>query len=158
MNRVGLTVETYGFKSLEELFNNLSDKKDQKRILIDAFKRSTKVTADYAKSYARKKTGNLRKSIGVVTIPGNKEIGVYVGARIKGGYKGYHGHILEYGTVARYRKTKNNAPTGKMKYTGFMRKAALYTEPQVVNSVSKEWYDAIARHIIRSHRRFLKDI
>ena len=141
-------VETYGFNNLEETFKNFA-LKQKRSIIISAFRKAVKPTVDQARMNAPKgRTGNLKKSIGVVGI--RDEVGIYVGARIRGGLRGYHGYIVEKGTVERFRKTKNNAPTGKMKYSRFFKKAADSTEKQVINTVADEWYRAIDRFIVKN--------
>lgn len=156
--RSDFIVETYGFDGLEKTFENFQYR-DKRNILINAFRKAVKPTLDAAKSNVpRGKTGNLYKSLGIV--PMQENIGVYVGARVIGGYRGFHGHLVEDGTVNRYVKTEKGKRlskprfTGKMNpnanYAGFFRKAVNATEDQVMNSVTKEWYDAIARMIVRT--------
>jgi hypothetical protein len=81
-----------------------------------------------AKSKIQDDTGNLRNSIGFIN---RSSRGKYpstrlIGARVYGGFKGYHAHLLEYGTVKREYKSKFS---GKSHYTGsgpakpFMRPA-----------------------------------
>jgi HK97 gp10 family phage protein len=136
-----------GFENLQGVFNHM-DQADKRKIMLSAFKKAVKPTEMVMRDNApHGKTGNLRRSIGTIVM--KDQVGVYVGARIKGGYKGYHGHIVEEGTVQRFRKTKNNAPTGKMRYKGFVRAAVKFTEPMVLNTVRDEWDKAIERFIIR---------
>jgi len=151
-------VSTYGFDGLEKTFDNFQHK-DKRNILINAFRKATQPTVEAAKSNVSVgKTGNLKKSLGIV--PMRENIGVFVGARVIGGYRGFHGHLVEDGTVNRYVKTEKGKTlkkprfTGKMNpnanYAGFFRRAVESTERQVIDTVSKEWYDAIARFIVRS--------
>lgn len=65
------------------------------------------------------RTGHLAESIGVVkpTLAKAGEVGlVQVGPRRKGGYKGYHAHLVEYGT-------KDRGRTGIMPKKPFMEPA-----------------------------------
>jgi hypothetical protein len=153
-------VSTYGFDGLEETFKNFQYK-DKRGIFMNAFRKAVKPTLEAAKGNVPiGKTGNLRKSLGVVPMQDN--IGVFVGARVIGGYRGFHGHLVEDGTVNRYVKTEKGKPlktprfTGKMNpnayYAGFFRKAIESTEKQVVDTIQKEWYDAIARFIVRNKK------
>jgi len=136
-----------GFENLQAVFNYM-DNADKRKILLAAFKKAVKPTELMMRDNApHGKTGNLRRSIGTIVM--RDQVGVYVGARIKGGYKGYHGRIVEEGTVQRFRKTKGDAPTGKMRYKGFVRTAVRLTEPLVMNTVRDEWDKAIERFIIR---------
>lgn len=142
--------EVYGFDALEKTFSNFAYK-DKRNIIISAFRKATKPTVDQAKANAPVgATGNLRKSIGFVPIRG--QAGAYVGARIKGGFRGYHGHLVEEGTVERFRKSKDNASTGKMRYSGFWRRAMISTEQQVMNTVADEWYKSIEKFIVKNDR------
>ena len=147
-------IETYGFDALDKTFYNFQHK-DKRNIIISAFRKAVRPTVEQAKSNlsSHTKTGNLMKSIGVVPI--RDEIAVYVGARIKGQFKGYHGHLVEEGTVARFYITKkgNRHETGKMRYTGFFRSAVKTTEEQVMKTVEQEWYNSIDRFIVKSNRR-----
>jgi HK97 gp10 family phage protein len=157
MNKTSLVIETYGFDGLEKTFDNFQHK-DKKRIFIAAFRKSTKPTIEMAKANAPiGKTMNLSKSIGMV--PMSEDIGVWLGARVIGGYKGHHGHLVEDGTVDRFYYTKkgNIHRTGKMnpngRYAGFFRKAADATEEQVINTLTQEWHNAIARFIVRTNKK-----
>ncbi len=54
-------------------------------------------------------TGNLKRSIGVerVSTSTSAQLGVVqVGPRRRGGYKGYHGHLIEYGKTNRGRRDR----------------------------------------------------
>lgn len=143
-----MRLEVTGMEALEKTFDNFA-RKDKRNILISAFRKATRPTIDAAKANlaGHRKSGNLIKSVGFSPI--RDEIGAYIGARIRGGFRGYHGFIVEEGTVARFRRTKNNAPTGKMKYTGFWKKATDSTERQVMNTVASEWYKAIEKFIVK---------
>jgi HK97 gp10 family phage protein len=136
-----------GFEDLQKVFDYMGNA-DKKKIQIAAFRKAVKPTEQMMRDLApHGKTGNLRKSIGTVMM--RDQVGVYVGARIKGGYKGYHGHLVEDGTEYRFRKSKNNAPTGRTRYKGFVRNAVRITEPLVLNTVRSEWDKAIERFIKR---------
>lgn len=149
-----MTIETYGFKGLEQTFDNFRYK-DKRTILNAAFRKATKPTVEMAKTNSpRGATMNLYKSIGMV--PMSEDVGVWIGARVVGGYKGFHGHLVEDGTVNRFYMTKkgNRHDTGKMNpganYAHFFKRAADATETQVVDSLQNEWYNAIGRFIVRN--------
>jgi HK97 gp10 family phage protein len=145
--------ETHGFTALEQTFKNFQFK-DKRQILLSAFRKATKPTIDAAKANVPVgPTGNLNRSIGLVPIRDN--IGVHIGARIRGGWRGYHGYIVEHGTRNRRYQTKNGKIhfTGHMTRTNFMKKAAESTEKQVIDTVAQEWYGAIQRFIIRNDRK-----
>jgi len=150
-------IETYGIDALEKTFENFQYK-DKRKILIAAFRKATRPLSDLARSNAPVgKTGNLKRSIGQVPMRG--EMGMWIGARVIGGYRGFHGHLVEDGTVDRFYITKkgNKHATGHMSvtkpYSGFFRKAARATEAQAIRSIESDWHDAIARFIIRSKKK-----
>ena len=77
------------------------------------------------------KTGNLAESIGVerVGIKRGGEIGsVAVGPRRRGGFKGFHGHLIEYG--------KTNRDGSKTQAKPFMEPALNSTKSQVEGSIA----------------------
>ena len=78
------------------------------------------------------KTGNLAESIGIekVGIRRGGEIGsVQVGPRRRGGYKGFHGHLIEYG------KTNRNGT--KTVGKPFMKPAFDQTKGQVEGNIAE---------------------
>jgi hypothetical protein len=141
-------MEVYGLEALETTFKGLQ-RADKKSIMMSAFRKALKPTVDimYANAPVGK-TGNLQKSIGMVAA--RDEVAMYAGARIKGGFRGYHGHLVEEGTYQRFRKTKGGAPTGKMPYNGFIKRACDSTEKHAIDTVQDEWYKAITRFIRRN--------
>jgi hypothetical protein len=154
MSKASVVIETYGFEGLEKTFKNFQYK-DKRAIFLNAFRKATRPTVEMAKRNAPiGKTGNLNKSIGVVPIA--DDIGIWVGARVIGGYRGFHGHLLEEGTGLRSYTTKkgNTHRTGRMSqnasYSKFFQKAVEATEDQVMDTVKTEWYNAIARMIVRT--------
>lgn len=70
------------------------------KIVGSAIYKAAKPMEDAAKQNIRDHTGNLKKSIGRVRVPLAKarEIGmVKLGPRVRGQYKGFHGHLVEFG-------------------------------------------------------------
>lgn len=81
-------------------------------------------------------TGNLADSIGIET-PSRGDLGeIRVGARRKGGFKGFAGHLIEFGT--RLRMTKKGAIRGKLKPAPFVEPAFEQTIGQVEQNIVKE--------------------
>jgi hypothetical protein len=155
MNKTDKFIKTYGFNALKRTLDNMAFK-DKRRILIPALKRASKPTLEMI--IARTpvgKTGNLKKSIGQITV-GN-EMAIIIGARIKG-YKGYHGHLVNDATVDRHYITKNGMKhnTGKMSvlkpYFHFLTRAVSDTEKQSFDNLSKEWQKGVAKMIIRDNK------
>lgn len=93
-----------GFKEIDSVIKGLP-KQLQDRVLKNAHADAAKVLIRDAQSTAPLgKTGNLRKSIGVerISIKKTNELGlIRVGPRRKGGYKGFHGHLVEFGKTNR---------------------------------------------------------
>lgn len=84
-------------------------------------------------------TGNLADSIGVVKAGKNNqaELGlIHVGPRRRGGYKGFAGHLNEYGT--KKRTTRKGANRGKMMAKPFERPAWDQTKDEVERNIAKE--------------------
>jgi HK97 gp10 family phage protein len=157
MNKVALTIETYGFEGLEKTFDNFYHK-DKKSIFNAAFRKATLPMVEAARQNAPiGKTGNLRKSIGAVPI--RESVGIWVGARVIGGYKGAHGHLVEDGTLERFYITRKGVRhnTGRMPvmggYAGFFRRAVEDTKEQAIDSLTTEWHKAIARFIVRTKNK-----
>lgn len=151
-----MNVKITGLDNVTEALRNMQYA-DKKKILLSAYKRAVKPTYTMMKSLAPKgKTLNLWNSIGIQSFKRQDKVGVKIGARASGRYRGYHGYIVEFGTVNRYAKTYKGKPlttprfTGKMPYNGFVRKSVKATESQVVNSVAQEWHNAMKRFIKRS--------
>ncbi len=83
--------------------------------------------------------GFLVDSIGVVKTPIKKAntIGeVTVGPRRSRPYKGYHGHLVEFGT--RPRRTKRQLYRGVMRAKPFARPAFQMTSSMVTNSITTQ--------------------
>jgi HK97 gp10 family phage protein len=98
-------------------------------------------------------TGNLVDSIGVVktSLKRADKLGeVIVGPRKKGKYKGFAGHLVEYGT--KRRKTKKGNNRGRMLPDPFMAPAFHQTKSIVEGGIAKE----IGRVMVRTMRRYLK--
>ena len=98
-------------------------------------------------------TGNLVDSIGVskTNIKKADKLGeVRVGPRKKGGYKGFAGHLVEYGT--RKRRTRKGVNRGLMKPKPFMKPAHQQTKNEVEKGIAVN----IGKVMVRTMRRYLK--
>jgi HK97 gp10 family phage protein len=98
-------------------------------------------------------TGNLVDSIGAVRTSLRKSTSlgqVIVGPRRKGGFKGFAGHLVEYGTRRRY--TKSGANRGIMPAKPFALPAFEATKGQVEQSIT----ESIGKVMIRTMKRYLK--
>lgn len=93
------------------------------------------------------KTGNLADSIGIVRtgIKRGGNVGeVAVGPRRSGGYKGFHGHLIEFG--------KTNRDGTRTAPKPFMRPAWEQTKTEVENGI----VSAIGRRLTNLMRRTLR--
>jgi len=90
-----------GIEELSQVLDALSgDKKLSNKVVRGILNKAAKPIIQRAKELAPKEDGDLQKSIG--TIPGRgqgKGEQVYVGPRRGGRFKGYAGHLVEYGTA-----------------------------------------------------------
>lgn len=104
-------------------------------------------------------TGNLIDSIGAVKVPLKRarEIGeVHVGPRIRRPYRGFHGHLVEFGTKTRelegkgkYRKGTNR---GIMPAKPFVKPALQQTRDRVLARIQ----NSTAKKIVSTMKRNLK--
>jgi len=145
-----------GFEQLQAKIKKLPDKVKKKEML-KVLGQVANPTKDAAKRYAPFKSGTLKDSIG--KIKGKKGLGkenavLYVGPRSKGKWKGWYGHIIEYGHNSIYRKGFKRNRKGNVKYnsTGsqrfvkanpFMKKAFEQTKGKVTADAEKR----VARYI-----------
>lgn len=98
-------------------------------------------------------TGNLVDSIGAVRTSINKAnaLGeVRVGPRRKGGYKGFAGHLVEYGT--KRRTNKRGANRGIMPKDPFAKPAFDATKGQIESIITQ----SVGKVMIRTMKRYLK--
>lgn len=98
-------------------------------------------------------TDNLIDSIGAYKLSLKKatEVGeVRVGPRRKGGYKGFAGHLVNFGT--RKRSTRKGANRGVMPATHFAERAFESTKGEVERSIAVN----IGKSVIRTMRRYIK--
>lgn len=109
------------------------------RVLSNAFTDAAKPMVEAIKSYTPTgETDNLIDSIGIVkerNIVEGTAIGqIQIGPRRKGKYKGYIGHILNFGTLRR--QTKSGANRGSVKAVHFMEKGLNQTSAQVLGRIN----------------------
>lgn len=129
------------------------DKKLSNKVVRGILNKAAKPIIQKAQELAPAEDGDLKKSIG--TIPGRgrgKGEQVYVGPRRGGRFKGYAGHLVEYGTAPHIIRAK--AADGKLHLRGnvfveevqhpgaaakpFMRPAADQKLPESVEIIKDE--------------------
>lgn len=98
---MGKNLSFTGISELSEVLDALAgDKKLSGKVVRGILNKAAKPIIDKAKELAPKEDGDLQKAIG--TVPGRgqgKGEQVYVGPRRGGRFKGYAGHLVEYGTA-----------------------------------------------------------
>lgn len=138
---------------LEKTFQKLQYS-DQRSVLLSAFRKATRPSVNAVRSNVSVKTGNLKRSIGILTA--RNEIAVVLAARRNSGFKGWHGHLVEFGTRERSYTTKkgNQHRTGRMdygkSYGGYFTRGIESTRTEVQNILADEWYKSVER-FMRKH-------
>ena len=105
---MGKNLSFTGIEELSQVLDALSgDKKLSNKVVRGILNKAAKPIIVDAQARVSKDKGELRKSIG--TIPGRgqgKGEQVYIGPRRGGRFKGYAGHLVEYGTAPHIIKAK----------------------------------------------------
>lgn len=125
----------------------------QHRVLSAAHYAAAKPVVEKEKSLVPVDRGVLRDSIGAVKLSQRRatSIGeVIVGPRRTGASKGFHGHLVEFGS--KLRKTKKGADRGYMPKHPFAKPAFDQTKSQVINSIGTQ----IGRAMVRTMRKYIK--
>lgn len=139
--------------ALEAFFYDLSAI-DQRRIFMSGYKKAAKPLINAAKTLVPKgRTKNLYNSIGFKTLP--YDIAVIVGTRQSGGFKGWHGHLVERGTKQRQYLTSTGKvhKTGAARGTRFFQIAYQQTYEQINDAIAAEWLHAIDRKVMSINKR-----
>ncbi len=139
------TIDSREVDILKKFFNDLS-LPNQRKVLLAAFRKAAKPLVVAAKLNVSKDTGRLMKAIGTMAVP--RETSILVGAK-KG--KGWHGHLLESGTVQRRRKSGGS--TGRVLATKWFETAFELTHRKLYKTIDEEFYQSINRLIIRTNRK-----
>lgn len=126
------------------------------KVLQNSFSDAAKPLVQAAQSLAPKDKGTLAESIGVTKEPAktlvNRAVGqIQVGPRRKGKYKGFAGHLIEFGTTVR--ETKSGSNRGNVTPDPFMEPAFNQTKGQVENRIN----DSIGRKLSAFMKRTIKN-
>lgn len=141
-----------GYKEIDNLLRNLPQA-FQQSIVASANYKAAKPLVEKEKLLAPEgPTGNLVDSIGVVKLGRRgSEIGeVWEGPRRRRPYKGFAGHLVEFGT--KKRRTKSGANRGVMPKEPFAEPAWRQTQGQVQDSIKVE----LGKSVYRTMKRYIK--
>lgn len=118
---MGKNLSFNGFEDAATLLDALPDRLGQRTLLKILRQGGKPIVAEARRRCPIKKKGLIR-SIGTINGRGNgRGEQVYLGPRRGGSYKGYAGHLIEYGTGPRTKK--NGGSTGSVPAHPFMRPA-----------------------------------
>jgi len=148
-------IRTTGVKEIDAVLKGLNDQLSDK-VIQAANIYASKPLVEKAKLLAPEgPTGHLVDSIGAVKDAAkldSRAIGqVQVGPRRRGGYKGFAGHLVGYGT--KERQTKKGANRGKMIPNNFMEKAFNATKEEILNRFN----DTTGRSLANFMKRTVKN-
>ncbi len=118
--------------------------------VADAARAEVAQIQEKAFSEGRFPTGNLYDSIGNITGRSKEFPNIQIGPRAKGNYKGWHGHLVHYGTGQRTNKYGQNR--GAVRANPYMERAFKKTFPSVKPNFEKE----VAREVERIAKETLK--
>ncbi len=121
-----------GVKELNDVFKGMPLQVTH-RVMQAANADAAKILVSKAKSLSPVRSGGLVNSIGTVkpSFRRSNEIGeVHTGPR-RGRYKGYHAHLVEYGTKKRKRG-------GIMPKRPFMKPAYMATHNQILTNINEK--------------------
>lgn len=143
-------IKVIGAEDVRRVLNELPKKLSDSAIGAANMK-AAKIVVDKEKMLAPEgPTGNLVDSIGAYRSPKKSERqagSVIVGPRRRGKYKGYAGHLVEYGT--RNRQTKKGANRGVMPKKPFAKPAFIQTKAQVIERIRIELAKSIEKALKR---------
>lgn len=143
----GVSISVTGVKEIDAVLKGLP-LQFQDRVLKAAHADAAKPLITAAQGLAPVgKTGNLKRSIGVerISLKKTNEVGlVRVGPRRRGGYKGFHAHLIEFGKTNRDGSKTNPKP--------FMEPAFQQTKGTVENNIK----DSLIKKLDQFIRRTLK--
>lgn len=93
------------------------------QIVGGVIERNSEQFITLAKQNIQDDTGNLSRSVGFINKNAKYKFSAVrlIGARVYGGYKGYHAYIYEHGT--KERKTRAGSSKGKMPASDYMLRA-----------------------------------
>lgn len=148
-----MKISVTGVKEIDQVLRGLP-KQLNHRVLGQAHAAAAKPLIDKAKVMTPKRTGGLQKSIGAVKLSQRKAtiVGeVHAGPRRGKSQKGYHGHLVEYGT--KKRTNKRGANRGVMPSKPFMEPAFQATKGQIEGLIGQEIGKKLVAFMTRTLKR-----
>ncbi len=143
-------IEITGFKEIDTVLKKMPARLSEK-VLSSAHRSSLIPLVKKAKLLAPEgPTGNLVDSIGTERVTQSKKGGVQAGPKRRGRFKGNHGHLVEFGTKSR--RKKSGANTGSMPAQPFMQPAFDATKDLVNDQIAEK----IGTTLFRFMKRTLK--
>lgn len=147
-----MKLETFGIPELDDLWKKLSQ--GQKRnVEIAAWRKASKpmlaAIKGNASSMVGKVTGTLYKSIGSSPVRGAAILNL--GIRRFEPWRGYHGHLVNDGTVKRF--TKTGASRGSIDGSNFFDLAYQATKNQLIEDYRKGRITSFHNMVIRTNKR-----
>lgn len=144
----GFREALYGLKHLEEPF--------QHRIIGAANREAAEPLIKRAQSIVQKKEGDLSESIGAVLKPQRKtkQLGiVWVGPRrVKGKFRGNHGHLIEFGhRISKQKIQEGGNVLGFVRPYPYMRPAFISTKDQVIQKMRNSLVDKLNKWVKRNY-------
>jgi hypothetical protein len=165
----GLKIQLLGDAELNDFFNKALTFKEQKSVMISAYRKAGKPVIDEARQLLRirrkklSKKNRLDESFGMIPMKSRKPA-MLIGARKSKGFKGFHGHLVNEGTKNRLRKIKRSGIRGKlglrrtvsagrMPATHFWDDALTNKTPTVIANMQKEMQKALSRLVKRNIKK-----
>ena len=122
-----------GIEEVQQLLDALPKALGQKT-LQGILRKNAKPLIERGRQLAPKDDGDLQKSLGTLSGRGaGKGVSIYVGPRRSNAFKGYHAHLVEFGTAAR--QTKDGRSTGTMPAQPFWRPAFDQTRDDIITGI-----------------------
>jgi len=127
-----------GIKELDQVLAALSgDKALSNKVAGQILRKAEKPIVEEARRLVPVGEGDTKKSIGGIAGRGQgRGTQRYIGPRRGGPFKGYAGHLIEYGTAPR--RKKNGQETGSMPARPFMRPAYDAKKDEAIQIIKDE--------------------
>lgn len=103
-----------------------------------------------AQAAGRETTGNLYDAIGRIRGKSKEYLNIQVAPRVKGNYKGYHAHLVNFGT--KVRKTRKGYNRGAARENNFAQRAF----DRTLNMVRPEFEAQVAKSTERLLKKEIK--